>query len=108
MNGDGTYGVHYSDGDKRDSVAEDRIFNSDGSKRVPQLNVGDGVIAFWKGTVDSMYQEQYPGTVTAVHADGSYQVTFHDGSSNNKVIFLSYEISNNQYNQGRITLWASS
>ncbi|KAL4171226.1 hypothetical protein KRP22_009324 [Phytophthora ramorum] len=84
---DGTYDVRYDDGDKEKDVEatdielEDDERDPQPSKKTPStLQVGDLVEANFKNGV-----KMFPGKISRVHSDGTYDVTFDDGDSDRRV-----------------------
>ncbi|RLN64318.1 hypothetical protein BBJ29_004232 [Phytophthora kernoviae] len=84
---DGTYDVRYDDGDKEKYVEaksieleEEREEPSTLKKSPGKLSVGDLVEASYK-TGGKMF----PGKISRVHSDGTYDIVFNDGDSERRV-----------------------
>ncbi|KAK1932357.1 hypothetical protein P3T76_012351 [Phytophthora citrophthora] len=82
---DGTLDIRYDDGDKEKrvepkdvEVEEER--ESDKPKTSSTLHVGDTVEASYKNGV-----KFFPGKISRVHSDGTYDITFNDGDSERRV-----------------------
>ena len=89
--GDGTYDIFYDDGERETRVAKDLIKSLDSGSdrsrsrsRSPsrgRLRVGTRVEARYRGK--SRY---YPGKISRVRADGTFDVSYDDGESETRVL----------------------
>ncbi|KAG2857891.1 hypothetical protein PC113_g10284 [Phytophthora cactorum] len=80
---DGTYDIRYEDGDKEKNVAAKDIEIEERepeSKSSSTLRVGDSVKASYKNGV-----KMFPGKISRIHSDGTYDITFNDGDSERRV-----------------------
>ncbi|POM62517.1 LOW QUALITY PROTEIN: hypothetical protein PHPALM_28322 [Phytophthora palmivora] len=81
---DGTYDIRYNDGDKEKHVeATDIELEEEHEPEVKSssiLKVGDSIEANYKNGV-----KMFPGKVSRVHSDGTYDITFSDGDSERRV-----------------------
>ena len=73
MNADGTYDISFDDGDRETSVSTLRV-RLEGTKQKKKLEVGAVVEARY-GKRDKLF----PGKITKVNADETYEVTYNDG-----------------------------
>lgn len=102
VNADGTYSVHYDDGDFEESVTQENIVatalpitvddvgNDDGNDDGNDVgnDVGSGGEIGQGSRVEANFQgegEWYPGVVVKVRKDGTFNVLYDDGDSENKV-----------------------
>ncbi|CAM9911399.1 unnamed protein product, partial [Choristocarpus tenellus] len=90
VNSDGTFDIHYNDGEKERGVAEDYIkpLDSDNERRSPQdigdkLGEGDKVEARYRGR-----GKYYRGKISRVNSDNTFDINYDDGE---KDIGLSQE-----------------
>ncbi|KAG3156427.1 hypothetical protein PI126_g8767 [Phytophthora idaei] len=80
---DGTYDIRYEDGDKEKNVAAKDIEIEERepeSKSSSTLRVGDSIKASYKNGV-----KMFPGKISRIHSDGTYDITFNDGDSERRV-----------------------
>ncbi|RLN48991.1 hypothetical protein BBJ28_00012921 [Nothophytophthora sp. Chile5] len=85
---DETFDIRYDDGDKEKFVAlediepeeEEEERRSPSRKELKPLRVGDRVTANYNNG-----SKQYPGQITRVHVDGTYDVKYSDGDSERRV-----------------------
>ncbi|KAG7388440.1 hypothetical protein PHYPSEUDO_012501 [Phytophthora pseudosyringae] len=84
---DGTYDIRYEDGDKEKYVdskdielEEEEDEPEPPRKNSSSLKVGDQVEASYKNGA-----KMFPGKISRVHSDGTYDVTFEDGDSERRV-----------------------
>jgi hypothetical protein len=73
VNADGTYDISFDDGDRETSVSTLRV-RLEGTKQKKKLEVGAVVEARY-GKRDKLF----PGKITKVNADETYEVTYNDG-----------------------------
>jgi hypothetical protein len=85
---DGTYSIHYDDGDKDEHVKGKAIRNTGGTsvpyqtpaQLLQTFHIGDRIEATYKG--GSKY---YSGRITQVNRDGTYSIRYDDGDKDNHV-----------------------
>ncbi|KAG1696420.1 hypothetical protein DVH05_018552 [Phytophthora capsici] len=82
---DGTFDIRYDDGDKEKRVeAKDIEVEEEREPENPKvsstLKVGDAIEAKYKNGV-----KFFPGKISRVHSDGTYDITFNDGDSERRV-----------------------
>ena len=86
---DGTYDISYDDGERETRVEERLIRKKRGSSRSRsrsrspsrgRMRVGTRVEARYRGR-----SKKYPGKISRVHADGTFDVSYDDGESETRV-----------------------
>ncbi|KAL3661533.1 hypothetical protein V7S43_013293 [Phytophthora oleae] len=82
---DGTFDIRYDDGDKEKHVeAKDIEVDEEREPEKPKpfsaLKVGDAIEASYKNGV-----KLFPGKISRVHSDGTYDIIFNDGESERRV-----------------------
>jgi hypothetical protein len=70
VNADGSFDVDFDDGDKQLNVAKEDIR----LREVKLWNIGDKIEALWQED-----KEYYSATISDVHEDGTYDITYDDG-----------------------------
>ena len=79
VNADGTYDVDYDDGDAESGVAAELVVAAEEPAATSDLQVGTRVQCRYAGG-----DELYPGTVSEVHADGTYDIAYDDGDADKR------------------------
>eukprot|EP00903_Cladosiphon_okamuranus_P006154 g6055.t1 len=83
VNSDDTFDISYDDGDKETGIAKEHVrlldlntsADSDGGRRAPvEFREGDKVEGNYRGR-----GRYYPGRITRVHRDGTYDIDYDDG-----------------------------
>lgn len=90
VNSDGTYDIKYSDGDSETRIPANQIVVETPEKPVKSgFVVGDKVKARYKGG-----SKLFPGKISRVHTNGTYDIKYDDGDSETRVdpaIVVAYE-----------------